>query len=795
MQSFIQAARSLARRPAFALIATVTLGAGAGLSAAVFSVVHAVVWRPLPFPDPGELVAVYEAGPGARQRIGLVAPARLVDWQRLTTVFEGISGSYAESITETSGAEPERLAGQRVAPGFFDVWRRAPLAGRTFSADEERFGGPAVAVISEALWERRFRRAAAAIGGRLLARGVAYTIVGVMPREVAGSTDVWLPAQFAPGMLEAREARFLIGIGRLRPGVTIDEGRADLARVQSRLAAQFPASDEGWSVELRELKDAQVGEYRRPLVLLLAAVGLLFAIAAANVAALVLVQLRRRAAEFALRAALGASRGRIAAAVLRETLLIALAASVCAAAVMWTLSDVLGAAMATVPRAADARAGVASLLFTLAVMAVAMIVVGALPAAVAARRDAAPALGQAGRGVAGGRHRAQHALVAAQLALSVLLTACAALLVRSYAALAAVDTGVDARGVITFHMGAAWDEDRARIGLLQLHLLDELRRVPGVRAAGFTSFLPATGATLRYQVHVDGLAGTDPGGGLSVGQRTITPGYLRALQVPLVAGRTCEDTRADVSITREREAVVNRAFVGRFAGERGVIARGFSFEQQGGARFRIVGVIGDVREDGPATPPSPYVYVCQAAGAWPDPEYVVRTDADPRALPAGIRQIVREVDASRPVFAMQPLQAVLDAALEQPRMDAAAVTLFASAAMALAALGVSGVLLLMVGERRREIGVRLALGATGGDIVQLVFGSAARLVAVGLGTGVALTCAAAPLLRSFLFGVGPLDAVTLLLAAGTLLLASLGATALPIRQALSVSPIDAMRQT
>jgi putative ABC transport system permease protein len=726
MTAFAQAWRALARRRAFTLVTILTLAATVGITATVFSIANAIVWKPLPFPDAEQLVSVYEEGPGARQRIGLLAPVRLDDWRRLNRTFTAISGSYSESFTDTSGTDPERLDGRRVAPGFFDVFGMRPLAGRTFVAEEERFGGPAVAVIGEHLWTRRFARAPSAIGNRLIARGTAYTIVGVMPRTFStGPIDVWLPAQFAPGLLVVREARFLIGVGRLRPGTTIEEARADLARVQRTLGEQFPSSDAGWSAGVRDLKDARVGEYRRPLTLVFAAVALLLAIGAANVAGLVLVQLHRRAAEFAVRAALGASRRQIAGGILREMLLLGALASAGGAVLAWWLTRAAASRFGTLPRAAEIRVDGQSLAFVLGSIVLASIVFGIVPAVAAVRPGLAPLLASGGRTIGRARHRLQNAIVAAQLALGVLLAGCAGLLVRSYGAIASTDPGFDLQRVLTFHVGAAWDEDRTRIGQLQTQLLAELQRLPGVRGAGFANFLPATGATLRYQVRVSGLTSDEPNGAFTVGTRQVTQGYLRALAMPLASGRWCEDARADFAVDRVRDAMVNRAFADRLAHGAEVIGRDLSLVQ-GSARFRIVGVLGDALEDGPSAPPAPYVYTCIAAGAWPDPEYVVRTDGDPRTLGPSVRALVRALDPTRPVFAMRPLGDVFDASLEQPRLNAGAVSGFAAAALVLAAIGLSGLLSLVVGERRREIGVRVALGASSSEIVRLVAASAAR---------------------------------------------------------------------
>jgi putative ABC transport system permease protein len=330
----------------------------------VFSVVNGVVLRPLPFPDGDQLVALYEASPGHRERMNLVAPVRVEDWNRMAGTFAAISGSYSENMTETSGAEPERLDARRVMPRFFDVFQMPPLAGRTFVPDEERFGGSRAAVISEDLWGRRFARSPAAIGARLILGGVPYTIVGAMPRAFSTTPiDLWVPAQLSGGAATIREARFLGGVGRIKAGVTLADARGDLARVQTRLGELYPRTDKDWSVDVRSLKEFRVGEYRRALLVVFAAVALLFAIAVANVAGLVLVQMQRRAGEFAVRAAIGATRLQVAGAVIREMLIIAAAgAAIGAIASRWLIA-VAATAFPEIPRIGESAADRGALAF------------------------------------------------------------------------------------------------------------------------------------------------------------------------------------------------------------------------------------------------------------------------------------------------------------------------------------------------------------------------------------------------------------------------------------------------
>jgi len=789
MSSLRVACRSLARRGAFTSIAVLTLAIGIGTTTTVFSVVDTVLLKALPFPNADRLVTVMEANPGKRQTVSLVAPGRLVDWNRANTTFTVMSAQYSESVTDTSGTDPERLEGRRVAPGYFEVFDMAPLAGRTFTADEERAGGPLAAVISEGLWARRYGRDASITGRRLVIGGQGYSIVGVMPRAFTTTAiDVWLPAQTSQWLLSMRTARFLSGVGRMKPGVTIEQAAADLNAVQRALGDQFPASDKGWSVSVRDLKELRVGAYRRALTLVFGAVALLLAIAIANIAGLMLVQLRRRTRELSIRQAIGGSRWQIVAALMREVMLITIAGAVLGGAGAFWLVGLFARVFATIPRMNELTVDWRALAFTTAASAAAALVFGLWPALHATRSHLAPQLAEGGRGSSSGRHRLQHLLVVSQIALTVLLIGSAGLMLRSYYNLSHVDTGLHAEHVVTFHVGAAWNEDRIPVGRMQERLLTELARVPGVTAAGLTNFLPATGGTLRYQISLEGRSTSDDEGRISVGSRTIGAGYLAAMGVPLLAGSGCPPLRMDFKA--RVKAVVNRAFADRYGPD--LIGRHFTYDQTD-QPFEIAGVIGNTIEDGPSVAATPYVYGCLSAGSWPDPEYVVRIDGDVRRALAAIRTTVHEVAPGRAIFGMRPLDEVLAGSLDQPRLNASALTLFAAAAMTLAALGLYSLLTLFVSERARELGVRMALGASPVQVVGLVLAGAARLLASGIGAGLLLSFGVARLLRSVLFGVGPLDALTLAATIATLIFFALVAAALPARRAAAIDPIETLR--
>jgi putative ABC transport system permease protein len=790
MTGLTQASRVLVRRPLFLSASVLTIGAGVAITTALFSVVDRVLLQPLPFPDGGQLVSIYEARTSGQERTSLVAPVRLEDWNRLNRTFAAIAGSYSENVTDTSGGEPERLEGRRVSARFFKVFGMAPLHGRTFTDEEERFGGPTAAVISEALWTRRFARAPAVVGKTLTIGGRAYAIVGVMPREfTSAATDVWIPAQFNDWLLNARDARFLGGVGRMSPGVTLEQARADLARVQHALGGQYPKTDKDSAVEIRDLKEVRVGDYRRALVLLFGAVALLFVIAIANVAGLMLVQLHRRAGEFAIRRAIGASDRQIVTVVLLEAVLIAVAGCAAGAAASIWLTRAIATTFATVPRMVEVALDARALGFAAGASLLAVGAFGLIPALFAARREILPMLTPTGRSVSGGRHRLQGALVVSQIALSMLLAGSAALLVRSYGAMTRVALGFETANVFTFHVGAAWDEDRKLVGQLQQQIRTGLQQLPGVQAAGFTNFLPAGGATLRYEVRVDGVAGPGEDGKLTVGTRSVSAGYLEALRVGLVAGEWCPDLQ--LGVTQGRSVIVNRRFVDLYGGGTSLVGRQLRLEQF--PPSRIVGVIGNVLEDGASAPVMPYIYMCVGAGWWPDPSYVVRAEGDPRTVIAAVRHLVRSLDPGRPVFGIKMLDEVIGDGLEQPRINARLLALFAAAALGLAALGMYGLLMLLVAERRRELGVRMALGASPLDLIRLVLTGASRLVVSGMAVGLVLTLAAGHAFRAMLFGVAPHDPRALFAGVLALMVVSVAAVLIPARKAATVSPTEAMR--
>ena len=795
MKHWALAIRALRRRPGFALTAVALLTLGIGVETALFSVVNTVVLRPLPFPHAQELVTVMEASSAKSQATSLVAPVRIEEWNRFSRAFQAISGSYSENVTNNSMSQPERLAALRVAPRYFDVFGTPALVGRTFAGAEEVYGGPLAAVISYGLWARRYGFDPEITRRRLIIDGKSYSIVGVMPKTFASpSVEAWIPAQIQPGLLARRDARFLSGVGRMKAGVTIRQAQTDLANLARALGEKYPRTDAGWAVVVGDLKQFRVGRSGESLAVLFAAVTLLLAITVSNVSSLMLAQLNQRERELAIRASIGATRGQVIASVMREIALIAVTAGACGYALARISLVLVSRAFADTPRIAELAMDRRGLAFTILATTTAAILFGLLPTLRATRAAHAGTLIRMGQGAGGRRQRAQRAIIGGEVAFTMLLLAGAGLLLRSYYNLSHVDAGFDPSNTILFHVGAGWDENRGIIGVMQERLIAELKQLPGVQAAGMTNFLPASGATLRNNITLEGIASTEETGNMPAGYRLVSPGCLQALRAPLAEGRWCPELTA-AAPPGGPKMMVNRKFVEVYGRGRSVIGRHVGFAGYGtpAQGTEIIGVVGDIREDSLAAPAYPYIYNCASGGNWPDPDYAVRTAGDPRAAMNSIRQIVRRVAPGRAIFGMQTMDDALAETLERPRSNARLLLAFAFAALALAGVGLYGLVAQIVSAGRREMGIRMALGAARRRIVGGVVASAGRLIAIGIAAGAVLTIALRPVLRAVIFGVSALDWLSLGCAAAALSAIAMLTAFVPARRAAAIDPTECMR--
>jgi len=779
--------RGFRRRYATAAAVVATLAICIGANSTIFAIVDALLLRPLPYPDAERLVAVYETNLRRGETAGLMAPVRLIEWAKASQSFTAIAGCYFENFTDTSGPLPERVEAMRVSAGFLQLFATPPALGRVFTAEEERLVAP-VAVISDAFWMRRFGRDPQALGRTLELGSRSFTIVGIMPPSFQApdsTTELWAPM---PPLTQWREARILTTFGRLRPGVSQQSAEADLMRVQANLATMYPRTDAGWGARVLPLKERQVGGVRRTLWLLFGAVALVLVAACGNVACLLLADGMRREHEMAVKLALGAGRARAVGHLCAEGLVLAACGAALGLVVAAEGLEIIRAAAPQLPRLREVGIDARMVAFSAALAGLTTVLFSLAPAMQATRVDVADRLAQGGRGLAAGGMRVPRMLVAAQVALAVVLLIAAGLVVRSFERLRHVSPGFSAANVMAFRITAQWVERPEAVAARQLRTLERLRAIPGVTAAAFGTVLPAGATFTPEELTIDGQAA---GEARFSERRSVTADYFRVLEVPLLQGRVCREDPAKLQST---EALVNRAFAERFFGGSNPIGR---VVRMGSGAFRseIIGVVGDVRERGLASEPGPLLYSCGLMPYWPDPRYLVRVEDPHRVTLAAIREAVREIDPARAVYAARPLEEFLAESISQPRLNAIMLSAFACTTLLLAAMGLYGVLSQVVSARRREIGLRIALGARRAQILGSVAAQAAIVTGAGLAIGLAAAAAFAQVMSSLVFGIAPRDPLAFAAAPVVVALVAMAAAIVPARRALRVEPMTALRES
>jgi putative ABC transport system permease protein len=788
------AARRLRRDRAFAAVAIVTIALGIGATAAIFSAVDVVLFEPLPYPAPNRIATIWELSNDGQHVPGSFGMYRSLAGRSRS--FETIAVFRAWQPTLTGRDEAERLEGQRVSWAYFRVLAVPPRIGRDFAAADDRSGGPNVAIVSDGLWRRRFDADPAIVGREVTLNDSPYIVVGVMPRGfenvLAPAADVWSPLQY--DITEGRAwGHHLRTIGRLRTGASTESASRELATLaQAIVTEQHPATyGEQVLMGAVPLRDDVTGGVRRGLLAILAGVCLVLVIASVNVTNLLLARGVQRRGEFALRAALGAGRGRLIRQLLAESLLLALLGGIAGMAVAaLVLQALVALSPADLPRAAAIRLDGSVFLFGLAITTAIGIAFGIIPALHAARSNPHTALQQgSARSAGGGHRRVRRALVIAEVALALVLLVTSGLLLRSLRNLFAVPVGFDASHVLTMQVqstGRRFDDIDARRRFFT-EALDAVRRVPGVSSAGLTSQLPLSGEDDEYGVHFEGGRA-----GYSTFRYAVSPGYIETLRIPLLRGRTLDDRDgADTPPV----ALINESFATATFPGVDPLGKRLHIGPLTGPLYTIVGIVGDVRHLSLAVEAPVAVYTTSAQ--WPQPDaamsLVVRTRDAAASFAPAIREAVRTVDSSQPIVRIATMDDLLAASAAQRRFALLLFEAFAIAALALAAAGIYGIMAGSVAERTREIGVRAALGATRADILSLVLGEGLMLTAIGTGLGLAGAAVASRGLGALLFGVSRLDPLTH--AAGLALLAvvSLAACGVPAWRAQRVDPARTLR--
>jgi predicted permease len=794
------ALRMLRKAPAFTAAALVVLALGIGATSAIFSVVNAVVLRPLPYPDSDRITVVHtDFRVQGLDQMPCSIP-EFNDFRAQSRSFEALA-AYQLGDANLGGVDPpERLQLARVSPAFFPAIRVEASPGRTFTPEEEKIGNERVALISHALWQRRFGGDPAIVGRSIALSGTPHTVTGVMPRgfSLPSKVDVWVP--LAPTALDASEERrnwrnFDV-IGRLKPGVTTQQAQEEMTALR-RGMSDTKGEDSSILVLVKTLKDFTVGDTRTTLLVLLGAVAFVLLIACANVANLLLARTAVRQREIAVRAALGAGSGRLALQFLVESVVLALLGGALGLLLaLWGVDALVAIDPDRLPRGQEIRLDGIVIAFTLGVSLLTGIVFGVIPALHAGRVDPAEALKEGSRGTAGGRMgRFRNALVVVQIALALVLLAGAGLMTRSLSAMTRAPLGFDPGGVLTARIPLPvpkYEENKAKIAFVR-ELLERVRQLPGVSAAGVTSQFPiATRSTQSFTIEGRSI-GPDESWPYAI-HRYVSPGYFETMRVPLIAGRLLGDQD---SADAPRAIVVNQALVAKY----------FPKGDALGARITppcgddpktcpprtIVGVVGDVREVEVEETLAPAFYGSYFQAPWHNAAIAIRTSQDPAGLISALRSEVRAVDRDQPIYDVLTMEARVDQRLGPRRFALQVLVIFAVTALILAAVGLYGVTSYMVAQRTREFGIRLALGAEASDILGMVLKKSLMLTGIGLGVGVLASLALSRVMASVIYGVSAQDPLTLAIAGPVLAAAALLASFFPARRATRVPPAIALR--
>jgi predicted permease len=797
--------RTLARNPGFTAVALLTLGIGIGATTAIFSAVNAVILRPLAIPDVDRVMLVAELYEG---RPADVSVGNFVDWRAANAsrpVFSELGAINWRNFT-LAGEQPERVLGAAVTAGYFGVMGVAPLRGRVFTAEEDRPGGARVVVLGHRLWQRRFGGEASAVGRVIILNGLPHTVLGVMPATfdfTNGTEDLWIPAAFTPAQQAQHDEHYLTVYGRLVAASTPEAARSVLAEVQRVLNQRYPNENGSRSVHVEPMMRRFVGDARSQLLLILGAVVLVLLIACANVANLLLARGAARAREFAIRASIGAGRGRLVRQLLAESVALALAAAGLGIAVAWVvIRTLVAAAPPAVPRLEQAALDPATLGFAVAIALVSTALFGLAPALRSARADLQGALRTGQVRASGGRHDwLRQGLVSAEVALALVLLVGATLLVRTAIHLQRLDPGFEPRGLVTARIALPAESYATPESVRRAFesVLENLAASPGVRSAGLSTQVPmgpggGSNGLVPEGKHVG------PESAVNARMRLVSPGYAETIGLRLKSGR---QLGADDRTGAPRAMVVNEALARALVpgqdplGKRVLCCEGTHDDP----RWKtIVGVVGDVRSQGPdrAVLPEFFLPISQAPDeAWNwigrTMSLIARADRDPLVLGPSMREALRRVDPSLPVYRIETLEASLSNALAPARFRTALLGSLAVIGLLLALVGIYGVVAFLVTRRRAEIGVRMALGASTGDVLRLVVGQGLRPVLVGAAIGVVGAIASARLLSVWLHGVSATDPLTLGATAGALVLVAVVASVLPARRATRVEAVEAMR--
>jgi putative ABC transport system permease protein len=801
-------ARSLFKQPTFTIVAVITLALGIGANTAIFSVVHAVLLQSLPYRDAGRLVSVWEHSRQSGNAQNVINMGNFFDWKEQNRVFEDMAAFFDMTSNLTSGGDPVEIPTQIATTNLFNILGVNPVLGRTFKPDEGRPGQPRVVVLSFGLWQRRFGGDPQIVGRKLslnISDTNEATVIGVMPADFewhvkAGSitrkmAEMW--TQWRVGEdTRRRQGRFASAVARLKPGVTFEQAQAEMNAIGGRLERQYNEFNANWGVNLVPLRKQFSGEIRLALLVLLGAVGMVLLIACANVANLALARSAARQREVAVRAALGAGRGRILRQLLTESLLLAgLGGLAGLTLASWGMDLLVSLAPPDLLNLSQVKINAAVLGFTLVISLLTGVIFGLAPAFEGTRLNLSESLKEGGKSLGGGMRaqRLRSALVILEVAMALVLLVGAGLLIRSFARLQGVDPGFNAQNMLTMRVslpGRKYDNDQKRISFFR-QAVAQMQALPGVESVGAVNFLPFAAPHAGTGVEIEGRPKLPPGQELGTGVMVSDVNYFRTMQIPLKRGRLFTDQEA----TEMRHVVViNEAFArDHFPNEDPLGKRVTIDMKDDNQPCEIIGIIGDSKHMSLDAEVKPMSY-------WPHPElaysgmtFVIRTRGAAEAITSAALNVIRSLDPEQPVADVRPMESLIGASVARARFNTLLLTVFAVVALLLAGVGIYGVMAYSVAQRTNEIGVRMALGARATDVLRLVVRRGMTLALVGVALGMAASFALTRLMETLLFNVSATDPLTFAGISLLLAIVALLACLIPARRAAKVDPMVALR--
>jgi putative ABC transport system permease protein len=798
--------RSLLKHPGFTTIAVVTLALGIGANTAMFSVINAVLLRPLPYHEPDRLVTIWEEMPQRGMYEIPVSFANLRDWVDQTKTLDQISAYTFTNLNLSGVGEPARLGAVRSSANLFSLVGAAPLLGRLFLPEEDKEGANRVVILGHALWQSRFGSDSAIIGRSLTLDNQKHTVVGVMPsgfqfpvgfgylgKVLNDPIDLYVPLA-ATGKELGRGHYSFFAMGRLKPGITIDQARAEMTTIEGRLEQQYPDTNTGIGIKLVPTQEQTVKAIRPALLVLLGAVAFLLLIACANIANLMLARGASRQKELAIRAALGASRLRVVRLLLSESLMLSLAGG-CLGLLLavWGTNALVALAPDNIPRLNEVGVDARVFGFTLAVSLVTGIVFGLVPALHAAKPDLNEALKEGLRGSMGSASgkRTRSVLVVVEVALSLVLIIGAGLMIKSFLRLQQMNIGFNPDHVLAVSVSlpsSRYPEDRQQVAFFQ-EALERLQSLPGIQSAGATTGLPLTldihGSDFRIEGHPEPEAGKE----MIINTRSVSPGYFGTLGISLIKGRDFSDRDKSEA---PAAAIINDELARIYFSGEDPIGKRISFDDRQ-SWISIVGIIGDVKQLGLDSSAKPEVYFPYLQVVAPEMSLVIRTSSNPLSLAAALKSQIQMIDKDLPIDDAKTMQQLLAESSSGRRFNMLLLSVFAAVALVLAIVGIYGVMSYTVARRTHEIGIRVAVGAQPLDVFRMVIGQGMKLAIIGVACGLAGAFGLTRLMTTMLFGVEPTDPATFVSIAVLLTGVTLVACYIPARRATKVDPLVALR--